>query len=295
MSSAEAVGGIISYLNQREFEPEKSGPDAYHDRPLYSIEQRIHADYAGLRLSSLFQPIVHIVEEVPLISAYEALLAAHTVNGLAPLGHALTPQSVFSLPNGNREIIALDRLARTLHALNFLVQENSADLHLNVDPHHLVAVTADHGRAFEQILRQCGLDPSSIVLEVPEHNIRDKACLRAAIASWQSRGYRIAVESFGREHLQLQRVLELQPDVIKFDRQLLYAAAQNRQDREVLSKLAAKALAAGIRIIATGIETAAHHELALELGFDRLQGFFLGRPAQDCLAVNIDTDQRRYA
>lgn len=292
MSSIEAIDGIVGYLNQREF---AASDDIYPDRPFYSIEQRIHADYAGLRLGTLFQPIVDAHDEDLPAIAYEALLAVHTASGTAPLGQALSPESVFSLPHDNREIIALDRLARTLHALNFLLQDSSADLHLNVDPHHLVAVTADHGRVFEQILRQSGLDPSAIVLEVDEHRIRDRARLRIAIAGWQSRGYRIAIDNFGRGHQQLQRVLDLGPDLIKFDRSLLHAAALNRPQREQLARTAAKASAAGVRIVATGIETPEQLAAAQQTGFDALQGFLLGRPDSTCRASNTTIEQRRYA
>jgi EAL domain-containing protein (putative c-di-GMP-specific phosphodiesterase class I) len=289
MSNVEAVGGIINYLNQREFDQQRPNDDhrLYHDRPLYTVEQRIHADYAGFRLGSLFQPIMRRANDGQYtVAAFEALLAAHTVNGLTRLGPLLTPQSVFALPNDSSEIVALDRLARTLHALNFLVQEplieeQGVDLHLNVDPHHLIAVSADHGRVFEQILRQCGLDPTAIVLEVAEHSIRNKSFLSAAIASWQSRGYRIAIDNFGREHQQLQRVLELRPDYIKVDRSLLYGAASYQRDRDLLEKILALTAAGNIRSIITGVETAAQQQLAEKIGFEYQQGVFLARPAAD--------------
>lgn len=293
MSSAEAVGDIITYLNRREFGAATSPLNAAHDRPLYSADQRIHADYAGLRLDSLFQPIVHIEHEMASIGGYEALLAARTINGLVPLGPALSPQSIFALPHNREETIALDRLTRTLHALNFLVQGCNADLHLNVDPHHLVAVTADHGQVFEQILRQCGLDPTAIILEVPEHCIRDKVRLRAAIASWQSRGYRIAIDNFNQPQ-QLQRVLGLGPDFIKLERGLLQGASHNARQRDGFERLVAGVQAAGTGVIGTGIETAGQYDLACKLGITRLQGFFLGRPAQDCDYTVADT-WRRYA
>jgi EAL domain-containing protein (putative c-di-GMP-specific phosphodiesterase class I) len=294
MSSAEAVGDIITYLNRREFGTASTSSDA-QDRPLYNAGQRIHADYAGLRLDSLFQPIVHAGQDTSSIGGYEALLAAQTSAGPTPLGPALSPQSIFALPHNREEIIALDRLARTLHALNFLVQGCNTDLHLNVDPHHLVAVTADHGQVFEQILRQCGLDPTAIILEVPEHCIRDKIRLRSAIASWQSRGYRIAIDNFNQPR-QLQRVLGLEPDFIKLGHGLLQGAAQNARQRETLDQLVSRTRAAGVDIIATGIETAGQYELARKLGIARLQGFFLGRPAQDCEQPVTDTDSwRRYA
>jgi EAL domain-containing protein (putative c-di-GMP-specific phosphodiesterase class I) len=295
MSSAEAVGDIITYLNRREFEATASAPNVAHDRPLYSEGQRIHADYASLRLGSLFQPIVHIGEDMPSIGGYEALLAAHRDSGPAQLGSALSPQSIFALPHDRSGIIALDRLARTLHALNFLVQGRDADLHLNVDPHHLAAVTADHGQVFEQILRQCGLDPTAIVLEVPEHCIRDKVQLRSAIASWQSRGYRIAIDNFSQPQ-QLQRVLALEPDSIKLGRGMLQGATQNNRQRKTLDQLVAGMQSAGVEIIASGIETAAQYDLACKLGIASLQGFLLGRPAQDCEYTVTDMDcQRRYA
>jgi EAL domain-containing protein (putative c-di-GMP-specific phosphodiesterase class I) len=295
MSSAEAVGDIITYLNRREFGTAGAISNAAHDRPLYSVDQRIHADYAGLRLDSLFQPVVRVDDEVASIGGYEALLAIRTIAGLVPLGPALSPQSLFALPHNREEIIALDRLTRTLHALNFLIQGCNADLHLNVDPHHLVAVTADHGQVFEQILRQCGLDPTAIILEVSEHCIRDKARLRSAIASWQSRGYRIAIDNFNQPQ-QLQRVLGLRPDFIKLERGLLHAAAQHVRQRESLDRVVAGVQAAGVDVIAAGIETAGQYDLACKLGITRLQGFFLGRPAQDCKPTVTDTDSwRRYA
>lgn len=293
MGNAEAIDGIIGYLNQREFAAATA--DIYPDRPFYGVGQQIHADYAGLRLGTLFQPLVAARGGQLVSVAHEALLAVHTANGAAPLGQALTPQSVFALPHDNREIIALDRLARTLHALNFLLQESATDLHLNVDPHHLVAVTAEHGRVFEQILRQSGLDPTAIVLEVDEYRIRDRARLRIAIAGWQSRGYRIAIDNFGRGHQQLQRVLELGPDSIKFDRSLLHAAAKSVSQRDSLARLVARSRTAGVHTVATGLQSAEHVASAQQAGFDALQGFFLGRPDVACRPEPIDNTRRRYA
>lgn len=294
MSSTEAVDDIINYLNRREFGSNLSPAGGAHDRPLYSTGQYIHADYAGLRLGSLFQPIIAAGGDATIVG-FEALLAAETVSGFTPLGTALAPQSIFALPHSREEIIALDRLARTLHALNFLVQDQGADLHLNVDPHHLVAVNGDHGQVFEQILRQCGLDPTAIILEVPEHRIRDKTRLRTAIASWQSRGYRIAIDNF-EQTTQWQRVLGLNPDFVKLDRKLLQDATGNNRQRDAIERFIGRARTAGIAVIATGIESSAQYDLACEVGATRLQGFLLGRPAPSCDQPALRNEsQLRYA
>jgi EAL domain-containing protein (putative c-di-GMP-specific phosphodiesterase class I) len=307
MSNAEVVGDIIGYLNSSDF---NSG-ERHHDQPFYIADNSIHADYAGFRLSSQFQPIVlqqkvpqqNVLQQralqqnasEPNISqisdndshtvAYEALLAVRTTRGLLPLGDVLSPHSVFALPDCNGEITLLDRLTRTLHALNFLIQGVPADLHLNVHSDHLLAVDTDHGRVFERILRQCGLEPSAIVLEVSEYSIRDKARLRSAIANWQSRGYRIAADNFGLGHTQLARVLDLSIDILKIDRSLLQAAQQNRRAAEALAKIAMLCNEHGVRTIATAAETAVQQQLIEQSGIDYAQGFLFGSPAPDCQAA----------
>jgi EAL domain-containing protein (putative c-di-GMP-specific phosphodiesterase class I) len=296
MNNAEAVGDIIGYLNRRDF----SSGEQHHDRPFYIADGCIHANYAGFRLSSQFQPIVQQqsgqqqsvrqqnaqrqIDADTTTIAYEALLAVRTARGLTPFGDALSPQRIFSLPDRDGEITLLDRLTRTLHALNFLIQGVPAHLYLNVHTDHLLAVDTDHGRVFEHILRQCGLEPSAIVLEISEHSIRDKDRLRDAIVNWQSRGYRIAVDNFGRGHTQLARVLALPIDILKIDRSLLLAAQQSRRGANALARIVSISRARGAQVIATAIETTAQQQVIEQTGIDCAQGFLFGRPAPHCQA-----------
>ncbi|HEY3697966.1 MAG TPA: EAL domain-containing protein, partial [Spongiibacteraceae bacterium] len=211
MKSTDTVSGIIDYLNQHDLRAANSD---WRERPLYIDEDGVNASYAGFKLGSLFQPIVTHDKDRAHVVAYEALLAVHAASG-SPLHSVIEPEALFLSQPGNKEITLLDRLARTLHALNFLLQDVDGALHLNVHPLHVLAVSADHGLVFEKILRQCGLEPTSITLEIPEHHIRDKHSLHVAIREWQSRGYKIAIDQFGEKHFTLERVLELEPNVIK--------------------------------------------------------------------------------
>ncbi|MDB6062195.1 MAG: hypothetical protein JWM78_2298 [Verrucomicrobiaceae bacterium] len=294
MKSTEAVSGIIEYLNQRDLK--NADAAAHHDRPLYIGNQGIYANYAGFSLGSLFQPIVTLNDEsIPIAVAYEALLAAHTSKGSLGLGSALSPEAIFSLQNGNTEITTLDRLARTLHTLNFLLQDFTGALHLNVHPNHLLAVSADHGQVFERILRQCGLDPSSIVLEIPEYSIREKNRLRDAMRHWQSRGYKIAIDQLGYGHTQFERVLELKPDAIKIARPLVQDAVAKQREHDTLFKLIEKSKKHGVSIIASGIETLEQQSLLIELGVTQLQGYLYGLPTPQCAAPLDVNDIRAEA
>lgn len=293
MKSTDTISGIIDYLNQYDLRTANSD---WRERPLYIDEDSVNANYAGLKMSSLFQPIVIHDKDCAYATAYEALLAVHVANS-PPLHSVIEPETIFLSQPGNREITLLDRLARTLHALNFLLQDVDGALHLNVHPLHVLAVNADHGLVFEKILRQCGLEPTSITLEIPEHRIRDKHSLRAAIREWQSRGYRIAIDQFGEQHFALERVLELEPNVIKLAPVLAEHAVDcmSQRDKDKIAGLVERSSQRDITIIATGIEILAQQTWAHDIGITHLQGHFYGRAAPQCeipLTIATKLDER---
>lgn len=275
MSNAESLRDLLGWLNQREF---FRATDAF-DYPLHIDSDVVCAAYAGLQLGSLFQPIARGITVI----AHKALLTIDSiaVNTAQGSGRADAPQDA-------AEIIYFDRLVRTLHTLNFLAQDTDGDLHLNVDAHHLLAVTANHGLVFEQILRQCGLQPERIVLEIPEHSIRDKDRLHDAIAGWQSRRYRIAIDGFGQQHAQLARVLALRPDVLKIDgnfwQRQLSAPASRQKLRETLDRITDR----GIAIILDSVDSAAARDAISLAGIPlviALQGDWVGTSQQRCRSV----------
>lgn len=275
MSSVDAVAEILTFLNRNDFASADIGA------PLHAQDEQIHARYANLTLTSRFQPIFALSDDS--IVAHEAFLQAQSGGASTALGTAFSPETIFFIPGQVEEITHLDRLTRTLHTLNFLVQGSTGNLHLNVHAHHLLAVHSDHGKIFEGILQQCGLAPGNIVLEVVEDEIREKSRLAAAIAAWQSRGYRMAIDKFGRNHLHLERVLRLKPDLIKVDRSLLEKCSGHPQRLHSLAALIDNAHAAGVQVAVAGIETAAQLAAVRRAGADYGQGYLLGKPAQHCL------------
>jgi len=280
----DAVAEIITWLNQRDFASDAA------PHPLYSRLGRINARYRQFTLDSHFQPIVALADE--RVVAHEALLRI-----LAPPAsaseRAFTPDALFTPDLDDRKIIWLDRLARTLHALNFLLQnaaslDEAGALYLNVHPQHLLAVDGDHGKIFENILQQCGLAPARIVLEVTGHDIAARQRLCDAIAAWQSRGYRIAIDHFGRDFSPEQdaAALRLRPDLIKIDRGVLrHCNAQPRAIDALYGRIA-QAREAGVRVVAVGVESARHMALAQRLQADYAQGHYCGKPQPYCISAD---------
>lgn len=86
------------------------------------------------------------------------------------------------LPSDAEEFVYLDRLVRTLPALNYLTQPVRGKLLLRVHARHLLSVPANHGLAFEEIPRPCGLFPDQISLEIDTDQVSDPAHFSRAVA-----------------------------------------------------------------------------------------------------------------
>jgi len=229
--------------------------------------------YDGFRLDSVFQPLFHTQSLRPV--AHEALLRASDA-----AGRPVPPGLALALPRSADDIVYFDRLCRTVHALNFVFQADTEHLlFLNVGGGHLLSVTGDsHGSVFETLLHHCGLSPKRVVLEIIESRIDDLDRLVEAVAAYQKGGYRVAIDDFGCQHSNFDRLWKLTPDIVKLDRGLILQSEINPRARTILPKLVEIIHDLGARVVCEGIETPGQHALAADVGADLVQGFHYARP-----------------
>jgi len=230
--------------------------------------------YRGMRLSSVFQPLFN-AENLSTF-AHEALLRAHDKDGVP-----LSPAAAFAVPEKASEVVYFDRLCRIIHALNFIRQaDGSNELFLNVSGRHLLSIGAGgHGETFEHLLDMCGLKPQQIILEILEARVDDIAHLNEAVEAYRDRGYRVAIDDFGCEHSNFDRLWRLTPDIVKLDRSLIVQGTTNARARRILPKLIEIIHDLGARVVCEGIENRQQHRLAIDAGADLLQGYYYARPA----------------
>lgn len=232
--------------------------------------QGLVCHFMGMRLASAFQPIVKANGGV---LGREALLRPAT-----SIGGGIPPDALFDHAVEARRLVQFDRLVRTLHLLNHANNFGEHELlFLNVHP-RLLSSVSDHGRTFEQILHYYSVPTSRVVIEIRESAVKDGAQLLEAVNNYRSLGYRIAVDNFGSAHSSLERVLKLQPDIVKLDGTLICAAEHTRRATDAFGQLVARLSGAGMQVAVEGIETAIQLEIARESGAGLLQGSHLGRP-----------------
>lgn len=230
--------------------------------------------YKGLSLCSVFQPLINATTREA--HSHEALLRVRDASGAS-----ISPETAFALPKTTDEAIYFDRLCRVVHALNFVRQASPlCDLFVNVSGRHLLGVSnRGHGAIFEHLLGMCGLQSRRVILEILESQVDDISHLNEAVAAYRQRGYRVAIDDFGCEHSNFDRLWRLTPDIVKLDRSLIVQSTVNERARRILPRIIEIIHELGALVVCEGIETLEQHHLAVDSGADLVQGYFYARPS----------------
>ncbi|HEV7268022.1 MAG TPA: EAL domain-containing protein [Falsiroseomonas sp.] len=124
-----------------------------------------------------------------------------------------------------------------------------------------------------------GMPMNRLVIEVTEHvAVQDYGRLGAELSALRRLGARIAVDDAGAGYAGLQHILQLQPDIIKFDRTITRAVDQDLARRAMVSALRHFARDTGSQIVAEGVETQPELAALIALGVNKGQGYLIGRP-----------------
>jgi EAL domain-containing protein (putative c-di-GMP-specific phosphodiesterase class I) len=91
-------------------------------------------------------------------------------------------------------------------------------------------------------------------------------------------GVQAAIDDFGTGYSSLVHVRELPAQVLKVDRSFVAGMHEDTTDHGIVAAVIALAHAAGMRVVAEGVETDAQHVALAALGADLAQGYRYGKP-----------------
>ena len=244
------------------------------ERIQQQAEGEWNAHCKGQTLSSAFQPIISLNHR--RVVGQEALLRVHDHRG-----NAISPLQLLHSSEQIEDVIELDRLCRLLHGFNYARHPmNNEWLFLNVTP-EVISHGHRYGSFFSQLLQDATLSPSQVVIEVLESQVSDEIQLSDSVAYYREIGCLIAIDDFGAGHSNIDRVLRLEPEIVKLDRSLLINTTPKA--RRILANLVSLLHEAGCLVVLEGIETREEALLAYDVDADLAQGYYFGRPAPEPL------------
>lgn len=223
-----------------------------------------------------FQPLIDTA--TGRIAGYEALARLRDDEG-----NISSAGPLFTDPNVSQaDLLELDRSIRR-QALERFRDTPEGFLSLNISPAWVSQLQPGQPLPSLQLLEELGLPTDQVVFEITELQGSIEQ-LRDVVQRYRAAGIRIAIDDFGAGYSMLDRVLALEPDILKLDIQLFrQAAAGNSNSGDFVRALALMAEKSGCWIIAEGVETEQELHFALECGARYVQGYLFGRPAENFL------------
>ena len=137
-----------------------------------------------------------------------------------------------------------------------------------------------------QALAAAGLAPERLEFEVTESVlIQDEAQVLKSIRSLRDLGVRIALDDFGTGYASLAYLQRFPFDKIKIDKSFTQGLPGDQACCAIITAVTALASQLGMVTTAEGVETAEQLQAVTALGCSEVQGFLIGHPVPDPVAL----------
>lgn len=236
---------------------EEQAPGMLTAEKIRAIHELVDSAQVGI----VFQPIADIHKR--RILAYEAL--ARNSNPL----FKSTPEMFDAAVQAGR-VAELGRLHRD-QAVRLCPHY---PLFLNIDPHEF-----DYGwlvRPDDPMFRHRHPLTVEITESVP---IKYFTQCHSVLAEIRQKGMSLAIDDLGAGFSNLKYIADLQPEIVKLDRELILGCIPGNRPFKLLCSIVNLCKEMNAKTVAEGIETLGEFEAAVEAGVDYAQGYLLGRPA----------------
>ncbi|BCB27455.1 hypothetical protein SKTS_23410 [Sulfurimicrobium lacus] len=136
----------------------------------------------------------------------------------------------------------------------------------------MVALTA-------QVLRETGLDPSYLELELTESAAMGNAeAFIGVTEALKGLGVTLSIDDFGTGYSSLSYLKRFALDRLKIDQSFVRDIVQNPDSAAIAVTVIALAHGLGLSVIAEGVETEAQLNFLRTRGCDEMQGFYFSKP-----------------
>ena len=138
---------------------------------------------------------------------------------------------------------------------------------------------ADYPQEVAAILKETGLDPAVLELEITESVVMaDEAWAEKAIKELKALGISLAIDDFGTGYSSFGRLRHFAVDRLKIDRSFVTSITEHSDDRAIAAAIIAMSRSMHINVTAEGVENYPQLAFLQEQECQDAQGFLLSRP-----------------
>lgn len=287
------VAEVATFL-RTELDGERYGAlRAAWARPAVALEEQIVTLLHAERLADMVRvdssPLASMIAEGRIETWYQPIFWAGTLGvwgyeclmrGRAADGARVSPTTLLDWARQEQLTFLLDRHVRELHLRNAGAAGLGPPYHLLINFLPTAVYRPEFClRTTVRAVAESGLEPDHVVFEVVEtEQVHRREHLRDLLAYYRATGFKVALDDVGSGFSGLSLLADLNPDLIKIDRELVSRATESALHRDVCASLARLGQDNGQMVLAEGVETEEEWRVMTELGVNLLQGYLFGRP-----------------
>ena len=178
---------------------------------------------------------------------------------IIPIGEWVLRQACSDMAKWQQQGIAINRIAINVSARQFK----------QVDFIPLV----------QEVIRDSGIDPSQLELELTESIlIDDLGRTLEALSQLRAMGVRMAIDDFGTGYSSLNYLKQFPVDTLKIDQSFIRNLPNNADDAQITRTIISMAHNLGLGVIAEGVETEQQLNFLQQVECEEIQGFYLSKP-----------------
>lgn len=225
----------------------------------------------GTELIPYFQPIVAMSKKE--IFGFEVL-----ARGIDKQGNLVMPQKLFQGLDKKTEL-HIDRIIREKAFEKYSKESMTGQLFLNFFPDYFLRIQdIQRDSHLLDICNRYGMEPENVVIEITEKASQRFPEIATILKQYIRMGFQVAIDDWGAESSNFDRLALLMPSIVKIDAQLLWQGVSNSSNAEIFCSAASMAMKLGIDVITEGAELIEHFYLSLDAGCPFVQGFLFGKP-----------------
>ena len=194
-------------------------------------------------------------------------------------GEIVSPYFLFNYAEQNGNVLSVDRICREKAMRAFAAERSESMLFINFETSVLNNVTPGNGEIMKTAMEN-HISPENIVIELNESHVKDSYDLMMFVNYYRSKGFLIALDNVNAGLETMNRVMLVNPDIIKIDRSIISKIESNSYNQEVFKSIINTAKQIGAMTVAESVETVDEVITCMLMGVDYFQGFYFSRPEQ---------------
>lgn len=150
-------------------------------------------------------------------------------------------------------------------------------------------------QSVEETLKAFDLDPSYLILELPESLlINDALGVKERISYLKELGVKLSIDGFGTGYSNMGHLTTLKVDELKLDKTFISKLESSSNSQLVVSSVIEMANELGMSVVAGGVETENESKMLSKLGCHLAQGFLWLKPVSSQKLITILKTQKKH-